>query len=167
MNNFILSHKCLSLILSLICWPVFLYVWGVIVFKGKTTTPKENAIPIDNPIANDVEQVDNEIDYHSEYSEYIDKKGDTLSARECLAMCGKPMSAIKFNKLMVEKGFLTLHIFNSPISGREKREYFLTDKGLEFGINQNMFGGNSKVGYDTNKVTYDPDKFSTLLGLVA
>lgn len=39
MNNFILSHKCLSLILSLICWPVFLYVLYVIVFKSKATTP--------------------------------------------------------------------------------------------------------------------------------
>ena len=72
--------------------------------------------------------------YNLALPQYVESKGVTKSAKELLKDIGSPMSAIKFNMLLVEKGYL--ETMTRPSSGGAVKKFKnITEKGKPYGEN--------------------------------
>lgn len=72
--------------------------------------------------------------YNLALPQYVESKGVTKSVRDLLKEIGSPMSAVKFNMLLVEHGYL--ETMTRPTSGGKVRQFKnITEKGLAYGKN--------------------------------
>ncbi|MBD5367206.1 MAG: hypothetical protein HDR82_09470 [Bacteroides sp.] len=98
--------------------------------------------------------------YNLALPQYVESKGVTKSAKDLLKEIGSPISAVKFNMLLVEQGYL--EIMTRPTSGGKIRSFKnITDKGLPYGKNLE----NPKNQKETQPHWY-VDKFRELYNLV-
>lgn len=90
---------------------------------------------------------------------YTPSHGILKSATELLKAHNVPVSVQDFNKLLVEKGYLTT-LTRKSTGGKDKPFKSITDKGLPYGENQ----VNPKNPKSTQPLWYE-DKFAELLEL--
>lgn len=91
--------------------------------------------------------------------DYTPSHGILKSATELLKAHNVPVSVQDFNKLLVEKGYLTT-LTRKSTGGKDKPFKSITDKGLPYGENQ----VNPKNPKSTQPLWYE-DKFAELLEL--
>lgn len=98
--------------------------------------------------------------YNLALPQYVESKGVTKSVRDLLKEIDSPMSAVKFNMLLVEQGYL--ETMSRPTSGGKVRQFKnITEKGLAYGENLE----NPKNQKETQPHWY-VDKFRELYNLV-
>ncbi|MDE7411564.1 MAG: Rha family transcriptional regulator [Paramuribaculum sp.] len=98
--------------------------------------------------------------YNLALPQYVESKGVTKSARDLLKEIGSPISAVKFNMLLVEQGYL--ETMTRPTSGGEVKKFKnITEKGLVYGKNLE----NPRNQKETQPHWY-ADKFRELYNLV-
>ena len=72
--------------------------------------------------------------YRLAIPQYVESKGVTKSLKDLLAEMHSPYSAIKFNQMLVEQGYL--EIMTRPTSGGAVKKFKnITEKGLPYGKN--------------------------------
>lgn len=92
--------------------------------------------------------------------DYVEYKGQVLSATALLTEYKCPMSAQKFNRLMMEKGFLT-ELERPSSKGGVKKFKSLTESGLKYGQNQ-VCPSNPKE----TQALYYKDNFEELISIL-